>query len=157
MDALPGRGVKKAVLRAFPAGGVHVDVPRKVVGIWRAAETSEVVDELAQAWNGWSVDWWDDRYEEQVAHCGGALRVPALDLKAGIGSALERIRGRLHCRWDGPNAEALALAAALSRVAPGFEVSTEAVFEGVMRPNEREWSGFVDACERLRLIYTKSA
>ena len=158
VDSLPGRGVKKVALRTIPAGGVHVDLLRKLVGVWSAGETPEAFDGLAQVWSGWTVDRWEDCYEEQVARCGGAMRVPALNLKAGIGSALELIRERLfHCRWDGPAAEALSLAEALSRAAPGFAVSPGAVLNGLIGPNEDEWGRFVGACESLRLVYTQTA
>lgn len=158
IDSLPGRGSKKVVLRAFPSGGVHVDVPRKAVGVWTTGEPTAAFDGLAQLWSGWAVDNWDDRYEEQVTRCEDALRVPALDIDAAIHDVRAQIRERLfHCRWDGPAAEALALAEALSRAAPGFTVSADAVLDGLTRPNEDEWVRFVQVCDRLRSTYTRSA
>ena len=158
IDSLPGRGSKKVVLRAFPLGGVHVDVSRKALGVWTTGEPTAAFDGLPQLWSGWAVDNWDDRYEEQVARCEDALRVPALDIDAAIRDMRELVRQRLfHCRWDGPAAEALSLAEALSRAAPGFTVSTDAVLAGLTRPNDDEWVRFVQACDAVRSTYARSA
>jgi hypothetical protein len=41
------------------------------------------------------VDCWEDRFEEQAVRCKGALRIPELDLAAGIDSAQAWIRNRV--------------------------------------------------------------
>ena len=158
IDWLPGRGSKRVVLRTVPTSGVHIDIPRKALGVWTIGESGGAFDGLPELWSGWMVENWNDRYEEHVTRCEGALSVPRVDLAAGIRDARDRIRGRLfHCRWDGPAAEALSLAEALSRVAPGFAVPADAVLDGLIRPNDDEWDRFVRACDRVRSSYARSA
>ncbi len=162
IDSLPGgRGSKKkwSCARSPPAACTWTS-PRKALGVWTTGEPTAALDGLPQLWSGWAVEKnWDDRYEEQVARCEAALRVPALDIDASIRDARELIRERIfHCRWDGPAAEALSLAEALSRAAPpGFTVSADAVLDGLTRPTDDEWVRFVQACDRLRSSYARSA
>ncbi|HEY9262986.1 MAG TPA: hypothetical protein VIQ11_00070 [Mycobacterium sp.] len=158
VDSLPGRGSRKVVLRAFPSGGVHVDIPRKALGVWTTGESTAAFVGLPQLWRGWTVVNWGDRYEEQVARCEQALRVPAFDIDAAIKDARDLICERLfHCRWDGPAAEALSLAEALSQAAPGFPVSKREVLDGLTRADDDEWAHFVQACDRLRSTSARSA
>jgi len=158
LDSLPGRGAKKVVLRTIPACGVHVDLPRKTVGVWRTGVTSWSLGGLPQLWRGWRIDFWEDRYEEHVARCGGALRVPVVDFAAGIDNVRTQLRRRvLDVHSDGPVGDAFGLAQALSRAAPGFVASADAVLGWVIRPNEEEWARFVSACDAHLEIYTKSS
>ena len=47
--------------------------------------------ELPRLWPGWTVEFLSDRYEEQLARCGGAVRTPAVDLAAGLTTLLARV------------------------------------------------------------------
>ncbi|OBA75514.1 hypothetical protein A5642_07900 [Mycolicibacterium mucogenicum] len=38
LDKLPGGGVRRLRLDKIPEGGVHIDVPRNVVGVWNTAD-----------------------------------------------------------------------------------------------------------------------
>ena len=92
LDKLPGRGVQWLTLGKIPEGGVHIDVPRKRLGAWQTADTMGFFEALPDLWTGWQTECWEDRFEEQVNRCMGALRVPELDLAAGVDSAEAWIR-----------------------------------------------------------------
>jgi hypothetical protein len=84
---LPGRGVTRLTLGKISEGGVHIDVPRKTVGVWQTGDTMGVFQVLPDVWSGWQTECWEDRFEERLIRCKGALRLPELDLVAGIDSA----------------------------------------------------------------------
>jgi hypothetical protein len=128
----------------FPEGGVHVDVPRKTLGAWQTADTMGFFQALPDLWSGWQTKCWDDRYEEQVKACEGALRVPELDLAAGIDSAYAWIRKRVFQSFvDSPAGQIVKLAEMLAPTNPGLVVSDDAVADCAVRPREAEWAAFV--------------
>jgi hypothetical protein len=158
MDKLPGRGVRKLTLGKIPEGGVHVDVPRKTLGAWQTADTMGVFQALPDVWRGWQTEIWEDRFEEQVRHCNGALRVPELDLDAGVESARAWIRGRVFQSYaDSPAGQVVNVAKLLTLVGPGLSVGSEAVADHAVRPSVAEWSRFVDACDALQTVHAASA
>ena len=55
---------------------------------------------LPELWPGWRTEVWDDRFEEHVKRCNGALPVPELDVVAGIDSAETRIRERVFEKFE---------------------------------------------------------
>lgn len=79
LDKLPGEGVQQLRLDKIPEGGVHIDVPRNAVGVWNTADVMGVFRALPKLWSGWRTECWEDRYEEQLAACGGMVRLPALE------------------------------------------------------------------------------
>lgn len=93
LDNLPGGGVRRLRLDKIPEGGVHIDVPRNVVGVWNTADVMGVFRALPELWRGWRTECWDDRYEEHLAACGDALQLPALD-EADFDEALNWLRER---------------------------------------------------------------
>lgn len=151
MNMLPGRGVKSLKLGKIPEGGVHIDCPRKTVGAWQTADTMGIFSALPDIWTGWQTECWEDRFEEQVQRCGGALRVPALDLVAGIDSAQAWIRDRVFQSFaDSPAGQIVRLAELLSPMGPGLVVSDDAVDDCAVRPRQAEWARVVDVCNLLR-------
>jgi hypothetical protein len=158
MDKLPGRGVRRLTLGKIPEGGLHIDVPRKTVGAWQTADTMGIFQALPDLWSGWQTECWEDRYEEQVNRCKGALRVPDLDLTAGVDSAQAWIRNRVFQSFaDSPAGQILKLATLLAPVGPGLEVNSDAVADCAVRPREAGWARFVDACNLLRTVHAESA
>ena len=102
----------------------------------------------------WLTECWEDRFGEQAIRCEGALRVPELDLAAGIESAQAWIRKRVFQSFaDSPGGQILKLAELLESVRPGLVVSDDAVADCVVRPREAEWARFVDACNLLRTVH----
>jgi hypothetical protein len=159
LDKLPGRGVTRLRLGTVPEGGVHIDVPRKTLGAWQTADTMGFFQALPDLWPGWQTECWDDRYEEQVARCAGGLRVPELDLVAGIDSAEAWIRKRVFQTFeDSPAGQIVKLAELLAPVGPpGLVVNDDAVADCAVPPNNAEWARFVDACNVLRAGHAESA
>ena len=142
----------------IPEGGLHIDVPRKALGAWQTADTMGIFQALPQLWDGWQAECWEDRFEEQVRRCQGALRIPGVDVAAGVDSVRQRIRDRVFQGFeDGPAGQLVALAELLAPLRPGLVVSADAVAAGLVRPTEAEWDRFVDACDLLRTARTKSA
>lgn len=94
-----------------PEGGLHTDVARKTLGAWQTADTMRIFKTLPHLWSGWQTECWEDRFEEQALRCKDALRIPELDLAAGVDSAQERIRHRVFQSFaDGPAGQMLKLA-----------------------------------------------
>jgi hypothetical protein len=158
MDRLPGPGLRRLTRGKVPEGGVHIDVPRKTVGAWQTADTMGIFQALPDRWNGWQTECWEDRFEEQVLRCNGALRIPELDLVAGADSARARIRDRVFQSFgDGPAGQIRKLEKLLAPIGPGLVVSDDAVADCAVRPTEAEWTRFVDACNVLRTAWAESA
>jgi hypothetical protein len=153
LDMLPGRGVKRLALNKIPEGGVHVDVSAKMVGAWQTADTLGIFQALPDIWCGWQTECWEDRFEEQVARCGGALRVPDLDPAAGIDTAQEWIRQRVFQSFeDSPAGQVAKLAELLTPLGPGPVVNDDALDDVAVRPHKAEWARFVDACAASRVV-----
>jgi hypothetical protein len=90
--------------------------------------------------------------------CAGALRVPELDLAAGIDSAQAWIRNRVFQSFaDSPAGQILKLGELLTPVEPDLVVSDDAVADCVVRPSKAEWARFVDACNSLRTARAEPA
>ena len=158
IDKLPGPGVRRLTLGKIPEGGLHIDVPRKMVGAWQTVDTMGIFQALPDLWSGWQSECWEDRFEEQALRCKGALRIPELDLVAGTDSAQARIRDRVFQGFaDGPAGQVLKLAKLLAPVRPGFVVSDDALADCAARPTDAEWAHFVDACDALRAAWAQSA
>ena len=158
LDKLPGPGIRRIRLGKIPEGGAHIDVRRKTLGAWQTADTMGFFHALPELWPGWQTEVWDDRFEEHVKRCAGALRVPELDVVAGIESAETRIRERVFESFeDSPAGHIAKLAGMLAPVAPGFVVSPDAIGDCGVRPTKAEWSRFVSACDLVRSVDAESA
>ena len=158
LNVLPGRGVKKLVLNTIPEGGAHIDVNRKTVGAWQTADTMGIFQALPEVWSGWQTECWEDRFENQVDHCQGALRVPSVDLATGIDNAREWIAKRVFQSFaHSPMGQVANLAEMLAPIRPGLVVSNDAVDPSVVRPTNAEWARFVDACDALRASAARAA
>jgi hypothetical protein len=159
IDTLPGRGVSRMRRDKIPESGVHVDVGNKSVGVWTTWEARGIFDLLPERWPGWRTDCWDDRYEEQLLRCGGALRIPELDLAAGV----EEVRNLLHKRVfqsfsDSPAGAIVNIAGMFADAGlPAPTISKSAVTGSPFRPTKDDWNRFADACCAQRLLYTKGA
>jgi hypothetical protein len=158
LGKLPGRGVRSLALAKIPEGGVHVDVSRKTLGAWHTADTMGLFRALPDVWSGWRTECWEDRFEEQAARCDGSLRLPGLDLAAGISTAQARLRDRVFQSFaDGPAGQVLKLSKLLAPLRPGLVVSEDAIASSGARPSEAEWARLLDACGKYRQGYAESA
>ncbi|WP_237761634.1 hypothetical protein [Mycobacterium kyorinense] len=158
LDKLPGRGVRRLTLGKIPEGGVHIDVPRKTLGAWQTADTMGFFQALPNLWRGWQTERWDDRFEEQALRCKGALRLPEVDLAAGIDSAQTWIHSRVFQSFaDSPPGHIAQLANILAPLVPGLAVSDDALADRGVRPTAAEWARFIDACSWVRTGQAASA
>lgn len=158
IDKLPGRGVRSLTLGMIPLGGVHIDVPRKTLGAWQTADTMGIFEALPDLWSGWRAECWEDRFEEQALRCKGSLRLPELDLAAGVDRAQAWIRRRaFQCFADSPAGQIAKIATWLAPIEPGLVVSDDALTNGGVRPTAAEWTRFVAACDVLRTDHAESA
>ena len=160
VDALPYKGAKRMRRIAIPESGVHVDVDKRSVGVWTTSEARGLFDLMPERWQGWQTECWDDRYEEQVARCDGALRVPAIDLVEG----LAMVRHWLHQRVFGTCEDRPAAAwdswnRTRDPAAPGTPRRDwdDYRVDSPFRPTQEDWRTFASACASQRLLYTKSA
>lgn len=158
IDLLPGSGIKRLHLRKIPEGGVHIDVGRKAIGAWQTADNMGVFSAMPELWPGWQVECWDDRFEEQLSRCAPALRMPELDLVAGIESARAWIETRVYQSFeDSPAGQIVRLAGMLAPLGPGLEVGVDAVTDCGVRPSPAEWARFTAACDGLRAARAEPA
>ncbi len=74
----------------FPAGGFHIDVPKRQIVYWSAHDPDQL-QHIQGAWPGWDVRWLEDRYEDHLALTGGKLIFPAY----AVGDLLARLEGML--------------------------------------------------------------
>jgi len=145
-------------LGKVPEGGAHIDMRRKTVGAWQTADTMGIFQALPDLWSGWRTECWEDRYEEQVSRCEGTLRVPELDLAAGVDAAQAWIHDRVFQSFaDSPAGQILNVAELLAPVESGLVVGDDAVADRAVRPSKAEWARFADACNSLRSAHAESA
>jgi hypothetical protein len=158
LELLPGRGVGRLELGKIPEGGLHIDITQRMVGAWQTADAMGIFQALPELWSGWRTECWEDRFENQLRRCRGALRMPAVDVAAGIDSAQTWIRRRIfQSHADSPAGQIGQLATLLSPIGPGLAVSDAAFSDCGTRPHADEWARFVASCNALRRAVTASA
>ncbi|MGI5503034.1 hypothetical protein [Lentzea sp. CA-135723] len=59
-----------------PDHGLHFDLARRTFGFWTVMSFTETVDEIAARWPGWTVEFWEDRHEEQAQRAGDFRTFP---------------------------------------------------------------------------------
>lgn len=158
LKLLPGKGLTRLKLGQIPVGGVHIDVARQHVGVWYTDEPQDLFDRLPGLWPGWQTECWDDRYEEHVVKCGGTLRLPAMDLAAGVIAGRDWIRKRVYQSFeDSPAGAIIQIASLVSPLRPGLEVNADALSTGTTRPTPDQWAQFESACSQVSEVYNQSA
>ncbi|MGW4248178.1 hypothetical protein [Nocardia sp. NPDC004722] len=76
LERLPTGGTTRLVLDGAPSAGLHVDVDAHRIGVWIGFTAPGLLPALIDLWPGWHIDFWFDRYTEQLARCGDAVEVP---------------------------------------------------------------------------------
>jgi len=147
IEMLPGEGARVLDLAMLPESGVHVDMPGKTVGVWVTNPVPGLFRWLAQLWPGWHIEWWDDRYEEQLLRCAPGITAPELDLASGAAEAEAWLGKRVFQSYeDSPPGRFRSLAAMFGAAESGSAVTAPMA----ARPNAREWGAFQRACARTR-------
>ncbi|MFJ3632169.1 hypothetical protein [Streptomyces sp. NPDC090112] len=80
--------------------GIHVDPARRRVGWWLNTARSHA-GTVGERWPGWTVEFWEDRWEEHERVSGGRFAPPAPDRSA----ALADVRAQALERWAGPRGD----------------------------------------------------
>ncbi|MBO2460788.1 hypothetical protein [Actinomadura violacea] len=99
LDRLPAGGLARLDLPEIPAGGLHVDAGARTAGVWIRDSCTGLVPALGGLWPGWRVEFWEDRYEEQLVRCGGTVTAPRVDLAAALDEVVAALGAR---RGDDP-------------------------------------------------------
>ncbi|MFE6053995.1 hypothetical protein ACFQ6N_24855 [Kitasatospora sp. NPDC056446] len=86
LDRLAG-GPRHDVCRAPAEGGVHVDPLRRRVGWWTLGASAQAY-EMPRRWPGWTVEFWQDRWDEHVRASHGRFDPPPVE----GGRALAEVR-----------------------------------------------------------------
>ncbi|QLY29348.1 hypothetical protein H0264_29345 [Nocardia huaxiensis] len=76
LDHLPPGGTPRLALTGLPCSGLHVDIPARTAGVWLRDNSSGLVPALPTLWPDWRVEFWEDRYGNHLARCGGAVTIP---------------------------------------------------------------------------------
>lgn len=58
-------------LDTVPRAGVHLDEDARTVGVWSTEPLCGLSERFAGLWPGWTLEFWEDRYQQQQARCGG--------------------------------------------------------------------------------------
>jgi hypothetical protein len=86
------------------------------------------------------------------------LRVPELDLAAGVDAARDWLRKRVFQSFEDSPAGAIAgLVKMLDPLGPELQAGENDVINSPFRPDLTAWSRFEAACLELCSIYTRSA
>lgn len=94
LDRLPEGACERLALDAVPESGLNLDVAERVAGVWVGDTAPGLLPALSGLWPGWRVEFWEDRYEEQLARTGGAVTVPDHDPVAELDAVLECLEKR---------------------------------------------------------------
>ena len=96
LTVLPGTWQSRRAIRGLPpVQGLHLDLPARRLGWWTTF--SALSHELVPGrWPGWAVEFWQDRYEEQVAACAGHVVLPAIDVAHGLDDVEWRLTDELY-------------------------------------------------------------
>ncbi|MCX5205415.1 hypothetical protein OG897_28640 [Streptomyces sp. NBC_00237] len=76
-------GPEHGVCRVSAEAGVHVDPVRRRMGWWVLGASAEAY-EMPQRWPGWTVEFWQDRWEEHVRVAGGRFQPPPVDHERAV-------------------------------------------------------------------------
>ncbi|MFF2660290.1 hypothetical protein ACFVUH_23410 [Kitasatospora sp. NPDC058032] len=86
LDRLRG-GPEHGMCRVPADAGLHIDPARRRVGWWVLGATAEAY-EMAERWPGWTVEFWQDSWQEHVRLAPDRFRPPPVDR----GRALAEVR-----------------------------------------------------------------
>lgn len=83
LDQLSG-AARVTALPRLPDAGLHLDPATRTVTGWTTLEVAGLAIDWAARWPGWRLEFQDDRYDLQLAHCAGGLRVPRPTVDTGL-------------------------------------------------------------------------
>ncbi len=103
LDRLAGAPVH-GVCAVAADSGIHVDPERRQVGWW-LLDAVAGAEEMASRRPGWTVECWQDRWEEHVRVAAGSFAPPAVNREQALAElrsdAREHWSRRRPCEWTG--------------------------------------------------------
>jgi hypothetical protein len=80
LDAL-GEADLDPTFRYVPWAGMHLDPAARTAGVWTVNRAlTGLVEDWPELWPGWRLEFWEDRFQEQLERCGdGAVAVTVPD------------------------------------------------------------------------------
>jgi hypothetical protein len=147
LERLSAEGSPRVRLPFIPTSGLHLDVRDRTGGAWLDYTSTGLVPALADLWPGWQMEFWQDRYEEQMRRCHGAVDCPPLDLMTGLDDLLASLTERI-----GHDPVPAMLNLALKDPPPGLTAQVNPLFtaHAPVDPAPAEWSGVLRAAAELR-------
>lgn len=92
LDLTPGPGYDRVRLAELPDTGLHVDVTARTVGAWAVDQCPGLAAEIDARWPGWTVEFWHDGYERQVAAAGDTVVLPAAWQHTDVSPGTDELR-----------------------------------------------------------------
>jgi hypothetical protein len=85
LESLPAKAAARSAISGRPPHwGLHIDVADRRVGLWTASTVGPWSEHAPALWPGWAVEFWQDRYEQHLAACDGAVLAPPVDVARGF-------------------------------------------------------------------------
>jgi hypothetical protein len=155
LDRLPTGGTSRLELPELPESGLHVDAGARAVGVWLTGSGTGLVPALDALWAGWHVEFWADRYEEQLGRCAEAVTVtaPVPDPSTVLDELTSLLTKRLG-RDPVPAMLDLIRDSLGERSADRVELNPYITAHRQVDPTDEEWAAVLRAAGRLRTLDT---
>jgi hypothetical protein len=151
LNRLPAGGLARVELPELPASGLHIDAGARAVGVWLTDHCAGLVPALHEQWPGWHVEFWEDRYEEQLDRCRGAVTatVPVPDPATALDELVSNLGDRI---GHDPMPANLALLAERLKERPTDRVEVNPYLNEHRHvdPTAQEWAAVLRAADELR-------
>ncbi|MFJ3926147.1 hypothetical protein [Streptomyces sp. NPDC090022] len=82
LDRLSG-GPEHGTCRVSADAGIHIDASRRRVGWWVLGASAEAY-EMPKRWPGWTVEFWQDSWQEHVRLAPGRFQPPPVDRERAL-------------------------------------------------------------------------
>jgi hypothetical protein len=120
LRSLPPAAAAVSVDR-LPNSGVHLDVVEQTAGFWTFRTLDGAFERARDRWPGWTWEFWESRYDEQLRRSDNAITWPDPDVKAALESLARQVES--HATHD-PLESARGFVARMEEVDTNVEVSS---------------------------------
>lgn len=90
LTSLPPNAAANSVDR-LPNAGVHLDVVERTAGFWTFRTLDGAFERARDRWPGWTWEFWESRYDEQLRRSDNAITWPEPDLPAALESLAQQV------------------------------------------------------------------
>ncbi|GAB0107956.1 hypothetical protein JMUB6875_69590 [Nocardia sp. JMUB6875] len=147
LDLLPEGGVEQLALTGMPTSGLHIDVDAHTIGVWIGFTMPGLLPALVDLWPGWHIEFWQDRYTEQLTRCGDAIDVPAPPRIETLDAVVEHLGKHL---GHNPVDSMLSLVEDLHADSGKVQLNPFFTEHRPVEPTSAEWSAVLHAADQLR-------